>query len=47
MVGSTVNGEITKELLPENLTFRVKAGVAQQDKAQNLSTNSVVEFVIP
>ncbi|MGD0339303.1 MAG: VCBS repeat-containing protein [Bacteroidota bacterium] len=44
-IGNTVNGEVTKELLPVNLTFRVKLGTVQQDKAQNLSTNNVVEFV--
>jgi hypothetical protein len=45
-IGNTVNGEVTKELLPANLTFRAKLGTVQQDKAQNLSTNSVVEFVV-
>jgi hypothetical protein len=46
-IGSTVNGEVTKELLPVNLTFRASSGGTSQDKAQNLSTNPVVEFVIP
>jgi len=46
-IGNTVNGEVTKELLPVNLTFRVKSGTVQQDKAQNLSTNNVVEFSLP
>jgi hypothetical protein len=46
-IGSTVNGELTKELLPVNLTFRASSGGTSQDKAQNLSTNPVVEFVIP
>jgi len=46
-IGNTVNGEVTKELLPVNLTFRVKLGTVQQDKAQNLSTNNVVEFSLP
>jgi hypothetical protein len=46
-IGNTVNGEVTKEILPANLTFRVKSGTVQQDKAQNLSTNSVVEFNWP
>jgi hypothetical protein len=45
-IGNTVNGLITKELLPVNLSFRVKYGTQQQDKAQNLSTNTVVEFAI-
>jgi len=45
-IGNTVNGVITKELLPVNLSFRVKYGTQQQDKQQNLSTNTVVEFGI-
>ncbi|MGA3287590.1 MAG: hypothetical protein ABSD46_09200 [Bacteroidota bacterium] len=45
-IGNTVNGVITKELLPVNISFRVKYGTQQQDKQQNLSTNNVVEFGI-
>jgi len=45
-IGATVNGEVTKELLPANLTFRIRYGTIQQDKQQNLSTNTVVEFGI-
>ncbi|MGA9365201.1 MAG: hypothetical protein WBW16_12620 [Bacteroidota bacterium] len=45
-IGATVNGEISKELLPANLTFRITYGTTQQDKTQNLSTNNVVEFSI-
>jgi hypothetical protein len=45
-IGKTVNGEIAKELLPVNLSFRAKYGTQQQDKQQNLSTNNVVEFGI-
>jgi hypothetical protein len=45
-MGTTVNGEVTKELLPVNLTFRVKYGTQQRDKTQNLSTNNVVEFSV-
>jgi hypothetical protein len=45
-IGNTVNGAVTKELLPVNLSFRVKYGTQQQDKQQNLSTNTVVEFGI-
>ena len=45
-IGATVNGEVTKELLPVNLTFRINYGGTQQDKEQNLATNSVVEFVV-
>ncbi len=45
-IGTTVNGEITKELLPTNLTFRISSGSIQQDKTQNLSTNSIVDFTL-
>jgi hypothetical protein len=46
LIGTTVNGDVTKELLPVNLSFRVKYGTQQQDKQQNLSTNNIVEFGI-
>ncbi len=46
-IGPTVNGQVTKELLPANLTFRITYGTSHQDKTQNLSTSSVVEFNIP
>jgi hypothetical protein len=45
-IGATVNGEVTKELLPATLTFRVTYSTTQQDKTQNLSTSNVVEFTI-
>jgi hypothetical protein len=45
-IGNTVNGVITKELLPVNLSFRVKYGTQQIDKQQNLLTNNMVEFGI-
>jgi formylmethanofuran dehydrogenase subunit C len=45
-IGNTINGVITKELFPVNLSFRVKYGTQQQDKQQNLSTNTMVEFAI-
>jgi hypothetical protein len=45
-IGATVNGEVTKELLPVNLTFRINYGGTQQEKVQNLATKSVVEFVV-
>jgi hypothetical protein len=47
VIGNTVNGDVTKELLPVNLSFRVKYGTQQIDKQQNLSTNNLVEFGIP
>jgi hypothetical protein len=46
-IGSTVNGQITKELLPANLSFRASYGGRSQDKQQNLSTNAVVDIVLP
>lgn len=45
-IGLTSNGEITKELLPANLTFRANYRTIQQDKTQNLSTNNRVEFIL-
>ncbi len=45
-IGTTVNGIVTKELLPVNLSFRIKSGTTQLDKSQNLLTNNVVEFVL-
>jgi hypothetical protein len=45
-IGTTVNGEVTRELLPVNLTFRVNYGTQQQDKTQNLSINNIVDFNI-
>jgi hypothetical protein len=46
-IGPTVNGQITKELLPANLSFRASYGGKSQDKAQNLRTNAVVDIVLP
>jgi hypothetical protein len=46
-IGSTVNGQTTKELLPANLSFRASYGGKSLDKAQNLTTNAVVEIVLP
>ncbi len=45
VIGTTVSGQITKELLPATLNFRMSYGGKSQDKQQNLSTNPVVEFV--
>jgi hypothetical protein len=45
-IGTTVNGEVTRELLPVNLTFRINYGTEQQDKTQNLSINNIVDFNI-
>ena len=46
-IGPTVNGQVTKELLPANLTFRITYGTSHQDKTQNLATNNVVGFSTP
>ena len=46
-IGNTVNGQVIKELLPVNLTFRITYGKSHQDKTQNLSTSNVVEFNTP
>jgi hypothetical protein len=43
-IGQTVNGQITKELLPKNISFRMNYNSAQQDKSQDISTNNLVEF---
>ena len=40
--GNTVNGNITKELLPANLQFRATSGSVSQNKTQDLSTNPLV-----
>ena len=45
-IGSTVSGEISKELLPKNLTFRARLGTVQKDVTQDMSTNAVVEIII-
>ncbi len=43
-IGTTVNGDITKELLPANLTFRAAYGGKTQDKVQDLNVNTLVEI---
>ncbi|RJP68337.1 MAG: hypothetical protein C4539_09255 [Ignavibacteriales bacterium] len=46
-IGNTINGEITKELLPANLNFRIQKQDVQQNKTQNIGTNNLVEFTLP
>jgi hypothetical protein len=46
MMGTTVNGEVKKELLPANLSLRATYGTKQQDKVQNLAVNPIVEFTL-
>jgi len=42
--GTTINGVATKELLPINYSFRMTYEYISNDKQQNLSTNTVVDF---
>ena len=42
--GVTQNGEISKEILPKDLTFRVNYNGEQLDKKQNTGLNNVIEF---
>ena len=44
--GTTVNGEATKELLPAALTFRASYNGTQESKSQDLSSDSLIEFII-
>jgi hypothetical protein len=41
---TNANGEITKELLPKNLSFRATSGGVTQDKQQDIGVNSLVEI---
>jgi len=45
-IGLTTNGEITKELLPKSISFRVINYAVQQDKSQDTSVNNIVEFIM-
>ncbi len=44
--GSTFNGEVTKELLPANLSFRGTYNSLSKDVKQDISNNNVVEIII-
>ena len=43
-IGTTVNGEVTKELLPRNYSFRMTYENISNDKQQDIGSNSIVEF---
>jgi hypothetical protein len=45
--GTTINGNVTKELLPASLTFRAIFGSKQTDKTQNIFTNNIVDIKLP
>ncbi len=45
--GTTVSGITTKELLPASITFKAQSGKTTQTKTQDISTNPVVEIVLP
>ena len=45
-IGLTSNGEVTKELLPANISFRANYEGVQQDKTQNITTNNIVEIIL-
>ncbi len=42
--GDLVNGEVTKELLPKEYSFRMSYGGTSLDKKQNIAENVLVEF---
>lgn len=44
-IGNTANGEINKELLPKNYSFRVNSNGVNKDKQQDITNNNIVEFV--
>ena len=43
---NTVNGNVSKELLPANLQFRAQSGYVLQNKTQDISTNPVVVITL-
>ena len=45
-IGLTENGTITKQMLPNNISFRVTKDGASQDKKQDLNTNPTVQFIL-
>jgi len=43
-MGSTSGGQVSKELLPGNYTFRMTYAFAQEEKSQDTGTDSTVVF---
>jgi hypothetical protein len=43
-IGSTSDGQVSKELLPGSYTFSMNYAFVRQEKAQNISTNPIVVF---
>jgi hypothetical protein len=46
-IGTTVNGEITKELLPVKIQFRAAYGTKQQSVTQDVSVNPLIQITLP
>ena len=46
VIGNTVNGEVTKELLPRQITFKAKYNSKQAQKDQDIGTNNLVEIIL-
>ena len=44
--GNAVNGEMTKELLPKEYSFRMSYENISNDKSQDINTNSTVIFTL-
>lgn len=43
---TNAEGITTKELLPQNISFRASYGSASQDKQQDIGTNNLVEILL-
>ena len=47
VIGNTnTNGEVVTEMLPKNITFRVKYNSKTYNKKQDTAENSLVEFIV-
>jgi hypothetical protein len=47
VIGTTVNGIVTKELLPVKIQFRAAYGSKQQSVTQDVSTNPFIAITLP